>query len=64
MAKCPECKKEVPKPSKKWKYSRYTVEQFVCSCGTKFREYSGNGKHAFTLKYKKGKDKGFVKARK
>lgn len=62
MAKCPECKKEVVKPSKKWKYAVFTVELFECGCGTKFREYSQKGKHSHTLKFKKGEDKGFVKA--
>lgn len=62
MAKCPECKKEVAKSSKKWKYSAFTVELFECACGTKFREYSRNSKHIFTLKFKKGKDKSFVRA--
>ncbi|MCJ7631256.1 hypothetical protein MUP77_02475 [Candidatus Bathyarchaeota archaeon] len=62
MAKCPECKKEVVKPSKEWKYGQFRAELFECGCGTKFREYSRNGKLVFTLKFKKGKDKGFVKA--
>jgi len=62
MGKCPECKKEVVKPSKKWKYSRYTVEHFECDCGTNFRQYSKEGKLSHTLKYKKGKDKHYVKA--
>lgn len=61
MAKCPECKKEVAKPSKKWKYAVFSVELFECGCGTKFRKYSKNGTHSFTLKLKKGKDKRFVK---
>jgi len=62
MAKCPECKKEVTKPSKKWKYSIFMVESFECDCGTTFREYSKSGKHSHTLKFTKGKHKGFVKA--
>jgi hypothetical protein len=63
MTKCPECKKEVAKSSKKWKYRQFAVEAFKCgSCGTKFREYSSNGKHSFTLKFRKGKDKRFVRA--
>lgn len=62
MTKCPECKKEVAKASKKWKFSGYVVELFECGCGTKFREYLRNGKHGFTLKFKKGKDKSYVKA--
>jgi hypothetical protein len=60
MAKCPKCRKEVAGPSKKWKYSKFSVELFECVCGTKFREYARNGKHSFTLKFEKGK--GFVKA--
>ena len=61
MVKCPECKKEVAKPSKKWDYARFTVELFECGrCGTKFREYASDGKYSFTLKLEKGK--GYVKA--
>jgi len=61
MINCPNCKKEVAKPAKKWKYSRFVAEAYLCSsCGTKFNEYTKNGKHSFTLKLKKGK--GYVKA--
>jgi len=52
----------VAKPSRKWKYAAFNVEAFECSCGTKFREYSKAGKHSHTLKFKKGKDRKFVKA--
>jgi hypothetical protein len=55
------CRKEAAKPSKKWKYVVLTVERFECNYGTEFREYSTNGKHDFTLKFKKGKDKGFIR---
>jgi hypothetical protein len=61
MAKCPICGTEVVKPSKKWKYGKFNAESFDCHCGTKFREYTLDGKHSFTLKFEKGKDKGFVK---
>jgi len=60
VAKCPKCKTEVAKPSKKWKYWQFTVEVFECSCGTKFREYTRDGRHSFTLKLEKGK--GYIKA--
>jgi len=62
MVKCPECKKEVAKPSKKWKYAIYTVELLECGCGTKFRQYLRNGKCSFALKFQKGKEKSFVKS--
>jgi len=61
MAKCPECKKEIAKPSKKWKYGQFTVELFECVCGTKVRHYFRSGKYSFTLKFKKGKDKRYTK---
>jgi hypothetical protein len=61
MPKCPECKKEVTRPSKKWKYSVFTVELFDCGCGTQFREYSKKGKYSHTLKIKKGRDKNYSK---
>jgi predicted RNA-binding Zn-ribbon protein involved in translation (DUF1610 family) len=61
MAKCPNCKKEAVKPDKKWKYGRFLVEAYSCrNCDTKFREYTQNGKHSFTLKLNK-KGKGYVK---
>jgi transposase-like protein len=54
--KCPKCDKAVSKPSKKWKYSIYEVSSYTCSnCKTQFREYSANGKYAFSLKLEKGK---------
>jgi hypothetical protein len=62
MAKCPKCRTEVVKPSKEWKYGQFTVALFECACGTRFREYARNGKYSFTLKFERGKDKGFVKA--
>jgi uncharacterized protein with PIN domain len=62
MVRCPTCKTEIAKPSKKWKYAQFEVKFFECTnCGTKIREYSENGKYAFTLKFRKGKDKKFVK---
>ena len=55
MAKCPNCKNEIAKPDKTWKYGQFTVQAYLCSCGTKFRDYSQKGKHTFTLKLQKGK---------
>jgi transposase-like protein len=62
MAKCPNCKKENPKPNKKWKYGRFSVQAYTCNnCKTQYREYyDKNGKHSFTLKLQKGK--GYIKA--
>ncbi|MEM2738935.1 MAG: hypothetical protein QXK93_08125 [Candidatus Bathyarchaeia archaeon] len=62
MAKCPNCKKEVDKPNKTWKYGIFTVKAYTCpNCQTQFREYlDKNGKHRFTLKLQKGK--GYIKA--
>jgi hypothetical protein len=60
MVKCPNCKKEMTKPDKTWKYGVFTAQAYSCSCGAKFREYTKNGKHSFTLKYQKGK--GYRKA--
>lgn len=61
MTKCPNCKKENPKPTKTWKYGQFTVQAFTCSnCKTQYREYTRNGKHSFTLKLQKGK--GYKKA--
>jgi len=57
MTKCPDCKKEMAKPVKTWKYGQFTVQAYLCSCGTKFRDYSQKGKHSFTLKLQKGKYK-------
>ncbi len=62
MVKCPECKKECRKQKKAWKYGQFDVKAYTCECGTDFREYNLRGKHSFTLKYKKGEDKGYVKA--
>jgi len=60
-AKCPNCKKESNKPDKAWKYGHYDVKTFKCNnCRTNFREYTTNGKYAFTLKVEKGK--GYIKA--
>jgi len=58
--KCPKCKKEMAKPTKTWKYGLFNAQFYVCSCGTKFREYTREGKHSFTLKYEEGK--GYRKA--
>lgn len=60
MVNCPNCKKAMTKPVKKWKYGHFIAEAYACDkCGTQFREYIRNGKHSFMLKLKKGK--GFVK---
>jgi C4-type Zn-finger protein len=55
MAKCPSCGKEAAKSKKTWKYGQFIVEVYDCKCGTRFRDYSQNGKHSFTLKLSKGK---------
>jgi transposase-like protein len=62
MSKCPNCKKENPKPAKTWRYGFFTVQAYLCSnCQTKYRDYfDKNGKHSFTLKLEKGK--GYIKA--
>jgi hypothetical protein len=60
MVKCPECKKEVARAKKAWNYGQFKVNVYLCECGTIFRDYCREGKHSFTLKFKKGK--GFVKA--
>ena len=62
MTNCPNCKKEVAKPEKKWKYGAFSVQAYTCTnCKTKFREYyDKNGKHSFTLRLQKGK--GYKKA--
>lgn len=60
MIKCPNCGKEPAKPRKTWMYGQFKVQSFSCECGTKFRDYTKEGKHSFTLRFKKGK--GFVKA--
>ena len=59
MVKCPNCKKEVNAPEKTWVYGQFAVQVYSCDCGTKFREYTKDGKHSFMLKLRKGK--GFVK---
>ena len=57
---CPNCKREVDKPNKSWKYGQFQVQAYTCkNCKTQFREYTKNGKYAFTLKLEKGK--GFIK---
>ena len=61
MATCPNCKKEVNKPSKTWKYGPFTVKAYSCpNCGVQFRDYTREGKHSFALKLQKGK--GYIKA--
>jgi transposase-like protein len=62
MSKCPNCKKENPKPAKTWKYGIFTVQAYTCSnCKIEYRDYlDKTGKHAFTLKLQKGK--GYIKA--
>jgi len=58
---CPNCKKEAGKPNKSWKYGSFQVHALICeNCNTQFREYTKNGKYAFTLKLQKGK--GYIKA--
>jgi uncharacterized protein with PIN domain len=61
MAVCPNCRTNVTKQSKSWKYGQFTVNAYVCpKCNMRFWEYYKNGKHSFTLKFEKGKE--FVKA--
>ena len=56
MLICPECRKELTKPNKTWKYSVFKAEFYVCgNCGAKIREYTKNGEHSFTLMLKDGK---------
>lgn len=60
MVECPTCKKELATPIRQWKYWRFNVELYLCDkCHTKFSEYTKDGKHSFTLKYKKGKFRAF-----
>lgn len=62
MVKCPNCKKEVARQTKTWKYGHFRVQAYSCTnCKTQFREYyDKNGKHSFTLRLQKGK--GYRKA--
>jgi len=59
MARCPNCGKVIKKARKTWTYGPFEVQAYVCDCGTKFREYTRNGRHSFMLKLQKGK--GFIK---
>jgi DNA-directed RNA polymerase subunit RPC12/RpoP len=44
------------KPNNTWKYRGLIAKFYLCSkCGAKFREYSRDGKHEFTLMFKDGK---------
>ena len=61
MAICPNCKTDNSKPEKQWNYGQFVVQAYNCKkCNTKFRDYSKDDKHAFSLKLEKGK--GYVKA--
>jgi len=60
MTQCPNCKKEIGRPTKAWKYGKFRVQVYLCNCGTRFREYTRDGKHSFMLKFEKGR--GFIKA--
>jgi transposase-like protein len=54
MVICPNCKKEMTRPKKKWKYGHFIAEAYLCEkCGTHFNEYTRNGKHSFMLKLQK-----------
>jgi len=56
MVDCPNCKKEIENPQKTWNYWKFTVEAYCCDrCGARFRDYSKEGKHSFTLKFEDGK---------
>jgi transposase-like protein len=55
MVKCPKCGSENAKPTKEWKYALFQVKKFDCQkCKAKFRDYSKQGKHNFTLIYVDG----------
>jgi transposase-like protein len=61
LVNCPKCKTSNIKPEKTWKYGQFSVQSFTCkNCNTKFREYTKDAQHAFTLKLEKGK--GYIKA--
>lgn len=49
MAKCPDCKTEVSKPLKEWKYGVFHVKMYKCNCDNQFREYFHKGKLKFIL---------------
>jgi hypothetical protein len=53
MGKCPDCMKEYQVYKKQWKFGKFNVEAFACSCGTDFREYKKDGKRSFTMKKNK-----------
>jgi len=56
MVQCPKCKKELTRPNKTWKYRELIAQFYICTnCGAKFREYTKNGKHGYTLMFKDGK---------
>jgi len=49
MVRCPNCKMEVSKPLKDWKYGVFHVNMYKCSCGNQFRQYFHKGKVRFVL---------------
>jgi transposase-like protein len=56
MVKCPNCKKEMTKPVKKWRYGHFITKAYLCEkCGTHFNEYTKDGNHSFTLRLDIGK---------
>jgi hypothetical protein len=56
MTKCPNCKNEISKPNKTWKYGPFVVDAYLSNnCKTQFRDYSRNGKYNFTLQFKQGR---------
>ena len=56
MVQCPNCKNELTSPSKTWKYAMFKAHFYICgNCKAKFREYTKDGKHSFTLMFKNGK---------
>jgi len=60
VAKCPKCKVINSDAEKTWKYQQFNVGAYTClKCGTRFRDYSTDGKHNFTLILEEGK--GFQK---
>jgi len=49
MVICPNCRAEVSKPLKDWKYGVFHVNMYKCDCGNQFREYFHKGKLKFIL---------------
>jgi uncharacterized protein with PIN domain len=55
MTSCPDCKTEIKKQNKTWTYGKFDASFYVCpKCGARFRDYSKDGKFAYTLILRKG----------